>query len=86
MSESLALNRPTRSNFGQDNREHYLNTTEYDDLIIADVPANELEAALREPVSSQSSETESVGSMDQTISDIEADILEHDAWGCADAC
>ena len=85
MSESLALNRPKRSNFGQDNREHYLNTTEYDDLIIADVPANELEAALRESVSSQSSETESVGSMDQTISDIEADILEHDAWGCADA-
>ena len=85
MSESLALNRPTRSNFGQDNREHYLDTTEYDDLIIADVPANELEAALREPVNSQSSETESVGSMDQTISDIEADILEHDAWGCADA-
>ena len=33
MSESLALNRPKRSNFGQDNREHYLDTTEYDDLI-----------------------------------------------------
>ena len=54
MSESLALNRTMRSNFGQDNRERYLDTTDYDDLLIADVPTTELDAALRDPVSSQS--------------------------------
>ena len=85
MSESLALNRTMRSNFGQDNRERYLDTTDYDDLLIADVPTTELDAALRDPVSSQSSETDFEGDTDQSLSDIENDISERDAWGCADA-
>ena len=85
MSESLALNRTMRSNFGQDNRERYLDTTDYDDLLIADVPTTELDAALRDPVSSQSSETDFEGDTDQSLSDIENDIRERDAWGCADA-
>ena len=85
MSESLALNRTMRSNFGQDSRERYLDTTDYDDLLIADVPTTELDAALRDPVSSQSSETDFEGDTDQSLSDIENDIRERDAWGCADA-
>ena len=85
MYESLALNRTMRSNFGQDNRERYPDTTDYDDLLIADVPTTELDAALRDRVNSQSSETDFEGDTDQSLSDIENDINERDAWGCADA-
>ena len=48
---SLAHSRSIRSNFGQDNREHYLNTTDYDDRLIEDVHPSELFAALEESVS-----------------------------------
>ena len=58
---SLAQSRAIRSNFGQDNREHYLNTTDYDDRLIEDVHPSELFAALEESVSSSVSGSEDSG-------------------------
>ena len=66
---SLAEGRSIRSNFGQDNREKYLNTTDYLERILEDVPADELQAAIENDVSSMSSADQDEGDTWETASE-----------------
>ena len=80
---SLALNRARRENAGQDTRERYIDTTDYDQMLTADVPEDEMQAALIEPVSSNSSEQGSEEELTSrsNVTDIEDDIRDYEAWG-----
>ena len=66
---SLAEGRSRRSNFGQDNREKYRDTTDYLERILEDVPADELQAAIEDEVSSMSRSEQEDGDTWETASE-----------------
>ena len=82
---SLAQSRAIRSNFGQDNREHFLKTTDYDDRLVEDIHPSEMFAALEGSLSDISGSDDSgVGQWESASeggSGIDDDQNAENIWG-----